>query len=381
MADYWIEVFHRDRGAWLDQLEAAIRQELLDLGVHKSVSVHVDLAPAPDAPVVGVYLGSPDAAVDPVVSDAVGASLDAGRLVVPVVESLDDFVANVVPRLAPLNGWEWSGLEPSVRLARRLLEELGVEDRRRRVFISHKREDGMAAAQQLHDILSHHGFDPFIDRFGVGLGRDVQNEIADALEDCAFLLLLETPLAHESEWVYDEVEYAQSHQMGMHIVTWPGDPTELPGTNRWPRQRLDVADLRPEKGYEVLTDGALDVVLAEVEAIHANALARRRRYLLRSVEDAAQAAGHATTQLLDWRLLVESGGYSSIVQVTPRLPTVEDLYALETVRMRTAPAGSGGLLVHAARILRDQRRDVLAWAADGRDMGIVPENAVGGLWV
>ncbi|MCW2750508.1 MAG: hypothetical protein JWR83_1618 [Aeromicrobium sp.] len=380
MADYWVEVHHIDRDAWIGQLEAAIVAELSALGVHTSLAVHVVVGPTAASPAVGVFLGSAAAAADPVLGAVVQSRLDAGRLIVPVVESLDTFATSVVPCLRPINGWEWVGTDPASRLARRLLEELGVEDRRRRAFISHRRDDGMAAAEQLHDFLVHHGFDPFIDRFGVGIGKDVQNEIADALEDCAFLLLLETPLAHTSPWVYDEVEYALSHQIGMHIVTWPGGVPELPATNRWPRQHLAATDLRAEKGYDVFTDAALEAVLVEVEAIHANALARRRRYMLRSVEDAARSAGLTATQLLDWRILVE-GASQSVVQVTPRLPTVEDLHRLDTARTTVGPAGTPGLLVHATRALQEERRAVLGWAAAGRDLTVIPENAIGGHWV
>jgi hypothetical protein len=379
-AEYLVEVFHADRDAWVGELAASIAAEVTALGVHHSVTVTVTTTPVASGPVVSVYFGSPASMTNSALAARLDSAVAGGRLVIPVVDSLANYSSLVPPVLARLNGWEWSGSSASTRLARRLLEELGIEDRRRRVFISHKRDDGLAAAEKLHDFLSHYGFEPFIDRFGVGFGRDVQNEIADALEDCAFLLLLETPLAHTSDWVFDEVAYAQTHQMGMHIVTWPGDITELPATNRWPRQVLESRDLRSDKGYDVFTDATLERILEEVEAIHAKALVSRRRYLLRSAEDAAHAARLKCTPLAGWRLLVEGPKGPSVVQVSARLPTVEDLHGLDTARSAAGGGATPGVLVHSARILRDSRREMLAWATGARDLTLLPENAVGGYW-
>lgn len=355
-------------------------EEVRRLGIHRSIHVDVTDSHVTSGPAVGVYFGSAAAVSDVALISRLERAVALGRPVIPVVSSLADFMSRVPAVLKPLNGWEWSGSTPADRLARRLLEELGIEDRRRRAFISHKREDGMAAAQQLHNFLSHNGFDPFIDRFGIGLGHDVQGEIADALEDCAFLLLLETPLAYQSEWVYDEVEYAQSHQMGMHIVTWPGKVQELPATNRWPRQKLDGSDLRLEKGYDVFTDAMLEKILEDVEAVHADAIVLRRRYLLRSAEDAAKAAGLNCTPLEGWRLLVGTPATSSVVQVSARLPTVDDLFSLDAAKASHGGSSTPGVLVHSARVLRGARLEMLAWATGARDLTLLPENAVGGYW-
>src|SRR5439155_16144200 len=134
--------------------------------------------------------------------------------------------------LSPLNGFEWSGTEPERRLARVLLEELGIEDKDRRVFLSNRRSDGLGAAEQLHDALSHFRFQPFIDRFGIRPGDDVQSRIADSLEQHAFLLILETSEAHLSDWVYDEVDYALSHTMGTLNPSMARRPDADPGKCR-----------------------------------------------------------------------------------------------------------------------------------------------------
>jgi TIR domain len=378
---YFVEVFEHDHGTWVAELRDALDAEVSRLGLHHSVEVVVAPPPVAGEPSVGIYLGSPAAAADQRLSTALATALGRGRSVIPVVAFLGDFSNVVPPVLRAVNGWEWSGRDPAMRLARRLLEELGIEEQRRRVFISHRREDGLAAAEQLYDYLHHHGFEPFIDRFSIRLASDVQKAIADALEDFAFLLLLETPRAHESDWVFYEVEYALAHQLGLHIVTWPGDTRELPATHGLSRWSLQTSQLQPDKGYDVLTDEALDAVLADVERIHAGTIARRRRYLLVSTEEAAVASGCRCTPLPGWRLLVETPSGTDVVQVSTRLPRVVDLYGLDKARTSGDLVDAEGVLVHSARALEQSRRDLLRWAVGTRALTLVPENAIGGYWL
>jgi hypothetical protein len=380
-AVYAVQVVHADRPDWADDLRSALDEEILALGLHRVVALDISPAEPTTNPAVTVLLGSVAASTDRRCVAAVANALADLRVVLPVVDDLGNFSAQVPTALHRLNGWEWRGPEGASRLARLVLEELGIEERQRRVFISHKREDGLLAAERLFEHLAKHGFDPFIDRFDIRGGADVQASIGDALEKHAFLLLLETPLAHSSEWVYDEVDYALSHAMGLHIVTWPGSPREVPGSSRLPRQYLTSADLETLKGYEVLTDDALDRTLANIEAAHALALVRRRRSLLRSIEDAVESKGFSCTPMPHWRLLVEGWNRRDLVAVSSRLPEVIDLKGLDAARDQiSAGAATSAVLVHAARILREDRRELLEWAAADRPITLLPENASGGYW-
>jgi TIR domain len=379
---YGIEVIQLGMGSRLAELEKALAEELKDIGLQNSITVEVrQEAFTDDQPSVAVYYGTPDTVGDAGLGNAVRRVLSDGVPVIPVLDSLAAFSESVPRELAPLNGWEWSGPDAARRLARILLEMLGIEDRQRRVFISHKRGDGLWAAEQLHDELSHHKFTPFIDRFAIREGERFQDEIADALEDQAFLLLLETPTAHDSKWVFDEVEYALSHGMGILILRWPGDPEPVPGSQGVPRLHLSPADVEQDThGFDVLTNAALARVLAAVEAAHAVGIVRRRRMLTCSVEEAARAAGCTCVQEGAWRLIVEHAGGSTLVELTPRLPSAEDLQRLDEARAGhvTEPAG---MLVHSARILRAPLKGHLGWVMAGKHkLTLTPENAVGGQW-
>lgn len=379
---YEIHAHQVDRPDWLAELRQAVAQELVDLGMHRSVEVTVTETGAPGGatPAVGIVLVGPGSKTDAGIAAEIATADAAGLVMIPVVDDLGTFHDQVPAGVAPLNGFEWSGVDPARRLSRILLEELGIEDSDRRVFISHKRSDGLGAAEQLHDALSHNRFVPFIDRFHVPPGGDVQEHIADALEQYAFVLLLETPDAHLSPWVFDEVDYALSHTMGTLIVQWPGDPSPLPGSSGIPRIALDASDLTTDShGYEILTDDALDRLLREVEAAHANGLVRRRRMLVCSVEDAARAKARTPVALKDWTMDITSPSGRSIVAVAPRLPNAGDLQRLDQAR-QAIDTDAEALLVHATRHLRDPHREHLTWVKGDRNIDLIPENAIGGHW-
>lgn len=379
---YGVQVFQSGRDDDVDRLRQAVAAELEALGLHRDVAVAVAEASPPEgSPAVGLFLGGPDAVTDGSLREPVEACLASGVVVIPVVENLHEFHAQVPAYLAHANGVEWATLEQLPGLVRLLLEELGIEETQRRVFISHKRDDGLGAAEQLHDTLSHHGFRPFIDRFAVRVGQGVQAEIADALEDHAFLLLLETPLAHTSEWVFDEVDYALSHAMGVLILRWPGEPPPVPGSQGLPRIDLAADEIVPDAhGYDTLTEAGLSRIVSEVEAAHAWGLARRRRLIIRSIEEAAVSAGaQSCTPLPSWRLHVQQADRSTIVGSTPRLPTARDLQALDEAAKAEADDPSR-LLVHSARALRPDLREHLHWVAGDREITVMPENAIGGWW-
>lgn len=380
---YQVQVVQLDRASWLDELRHAVAAELHAIGLHRSLVVDVTetIAPVADRPTVAAVLIGPGSASSAAFSAAIDLILASGTVAIPVLDNLAAFSSQVPNRLSPFNGFEWSGADPHRRLARVLLEELGIEERDRRVFISHKRSDGLGAAEQLHDALSHARFEPFIDRFVIRPGDDVQRRIADGLERHAFLLILETPEAHLSDWVYDEVDYALSHTMGTLIVQWPGVRTTIPGSVGIPRHTIEMANLvEDQHGYDVLTEEALDQVLEAVEAAHANGLARRRRMLVANVEEAARSAGGECTPLKDWMLDVLAPSGRAVVAVAPRLPVAADLQRVDEARDRADPTAAA-VLVHATRHLREDLARHLGWVTGVRSLTLLPDNAIGAYWV
>lgn len=376
---YQVQLLHVSRQNWLDQLKQAILEGLTDLGLQNVLTVNLEEGPiSGDAPSLVLILGCQKTKNNLSMKAELKSAIDNGLLVLPVVEDLDSFSDQIPDEASKLNAFEWSGDNPARRLARTVLEQLNIEDCNRRVFISHRRSDGLAAAEQLHDALTRQRFKPFIDRFSIGPGEDVQEKIADVLEDFAFLLLLETPDAHKSKWVYDEVEYALAHTMGVLIVRWPGNPEPVPGSAGLSRVELKRRDITKDShGYEILKQKALDEINSAVEAAHARAIVRRRRNLLQGVQDSAKERGATCIPLKDWALdVTDATGAQSIVRVSPRLPTCGDLQQLDETRKEIAPSAAAQL-IYAARHLNESKRKHLQWVVGDRRLEMIPENAIG----
>lgn len=379
------EVFfvHVDRPEWEGSVREALDARLQALGVDRTIEVRYPAdVPSGEEPSIGLYLGSDAAAGSPEIQASIARGHDADILIVPIVERLPGFRGQTPSSLHSVNGCAWSELaDPADEIARLILEHFEIEESRRRVFISYKRDESLIVADQLHERLNRRGFSSFIDRIHIRPGDDVLDRITETLEEFAFLLLLETPTAHESEGVLEEVSYALGHYMGMHIVTWPDVSTPVGGSHRLPRQ-----ELTPEHflGDGILADEALEEVVMNVEEGHAHALARRRRSLLLSASEAAQIAGREVVEQPRNRLLVTDADRSWLVGVTPRLPRVEDLFdlseAMEATTSSTSVMVQEGVLVHPTRMLPGRREALLDWSVQLRPLSLARDIEIGGYW-
>ncbi len=365
-----------------NKLQKTIDNELIDLGIGGSVQVSLRKNPVSGLkPLLVLLFGGKNTKNNASVKLQLQRALKQGLVVIPIVDNLGQFKSQIPAEASKFNGFEWSGKNPAKELAHIVLGQLGIEERDRRIFISHRRLDGLAAAEQLHDELTHHAFKPFIDRFSIQPGEAVQEEIADVLEDFAFLLLLETPDAHNSNWVYDEVDYALAHVLGVLIIQWPGKPKQIPGSAGLPRHILKPSDIvKNGHGYDILTPSAIKTIIDEIEDAQACAIVRRRKLLLRGIQESARDAGASCVPLKDWALdITGATNKRSIVCVTPRLPTCEDLQHLDKIRNQINKKASAQL-VHAARHLSDSRKDHLKWVIRGKRLNFFSENAIGGKW-
>ena len=294
---YTVYCIHADRETWVRSLRDRLSTAVAGLGDPVDTIQVCDGFPSSagidaDAPAMAVYLGSPGGAESEECSRQIDVALAAGLLVLPCVNESENFIAHTPEGpLRRLNGVEWPTEDAPQSIVHFALEALGLEERQRMVFLSHRRSDALAMAEQLHDRLIKNRFWPFVDRFDIDPGVDVQRRIYAALEETAFVVLVESPQAALSPWVLEEVHYALRESLGMLIVTFP-ETAPLAGTEGLPRFFLDeskliqevVEDLESQSAHRthqlVLTADAVEELVQEIEAIHAKALVRRRRRLV-----------------------------------------------------------------------------------------------------
>lgn len=395
MVIYTVYCVHDDRRDWADSLRHRLEETAANLGGRSStVLVHDGLPGAlqrdPSVPAMVVYLGSPAGAASVDCIRQVDEALADRLLVLPCVDRLANFTAHTPESLHRLNGVEWTAEGAPPAVVHFVLEALGLEERQRLAFLSHRRSDALALAEQLHDELVKNRFWPFVDRFDIAPAADVQQRIYAALEETAFVVLVESPDAALSDWVLEEVNYALAESLGMLIVTFPGTPP-LPGTQDLPRFYLDAGDLYPDPGGQaVLTTGALGRLVTEIESIHAKALVRRRRRLVLNTRTKARNAGFATIELPGGVLLVvnadadgaaDGGPPPYVVHFVPRPPGPADLFTVDAARCRHGDAQTEAVLVHATSRLTQDATELLTWCRADRKIRLIPDLLVGRDWM
>jgi hypothetical protein len=156
-------------------------------------------------------------------ANEVAILLGSSAVVIPVVSSLQDFQASVPERLYPINGMPLDKAGPNLEaVATLVLELLGLMRKRRRLFISYKRDESAPVAQQLHHALDERSFDVFLDTLSVRAADPFQERLWHRMADSDIVILLYTQNAHSSGWVEDEIKRANGMKITVLQVIWPG---------------------------------------------------------------------------------------------------------------------------------------------------------------
>lgn len=274
-------------------------------------------------PAVGIYFGGPT----PRRADIRHAEqlVTMANLVIPVVPTLTGFSGQVPQCLSGVNGIGLDA-EPMEAVARRVYEGLELLRARRLVFISYRRQEASALAQQLHQALDARCWQSFLDTHTVDRGVDFQPVLWDRMNDADLLVLLDSPNALGSDWVVEEIEKANQLGMGVLQLVWPGhsrDPRTLFATPIYLRPENFRRGRLERKGGLRLKEQALRRVLVEVERLRARSVAARREHLVKTFAEEIRAAGYTpTVQAVDEIEIVASGETHRIYPVVGHVDSV-----------------------------------------------------------
>ena len=114
--------------------------------------------------------------------EAVEKLIGNGDAIFPICFTADKYREEMPVVLHPVNGrmYKEDDLDSIVNVA---FEELRLLRKNRRVFISYKRSDSSAVANQLFDVLSWHQFDVFLDTYSIRGSADFQAELHHRITD------------------------------------------------------------------------------------------------------------------------------------------------------------------------------------------------------
>lgn len=213
--------------------------------------------------------------------------LDSPTVVIPAVTSLANFASQVPAALRATNGLELDPADPKLEeIAGLILELLGLLRKRRRLFISYKRSESAAVAQQLYHALDERSFDVFLDTLSVRPADQFQEQLWHRMADSDVVILLYTKSVHSSGWVEKEIERASGMKITVLQLIWPGVPRD-PETQLFEPLYVETGDFDSAHPGEFGAAMAAGICTL-VESLRASSLARREAELVGTLRDRAE---------------------------------------------------------------------------------------------
>lgn len=326
---YQVGVLGADQ-AQLDALRSTVCHRFSDIGFTASDFLFLEgravLLREKRAPFVGVYFGkhgydpSDSALIDDLRLDSV--------VVVPVVPSLDDFSKQVPAALASVNGLELDGLDVTLeRVCSVVLQQFRLLRKQRRLFISYRRADSTPVAAQLYAALDSRGFDVFLDTNGVPPGEEFQDVLWHRLADSDVVVLLDTDGFSESRWTQEELAKANTTNIQILHLLWPGRPERAESAFSIFRRMNSDEFIDSSAGSNgKLTEDAVGRITIEVEALRARAIAARHRFLVDSFCDAARVVGLSPSVQTNHKVVVQGGRHQVVAVPFVGVPSAEALH-------------------------------------------------------
>jgi hypothetical protein len=356
-----------------DDDAAGLRDRILALVASEAATVWTDLTtfPDPSEATVAVVVLSSAAFADPAI---VAFVRELGRRrveLVPVVEDVAafDFSAVTLPEIEPLNAVGWqpddgAGILDAVR------GYLGLEafPRRKKVFISYRRQDGEAIAQRLYKYLRRNEYEPFLDVFRIEAGAPVQERIMEEIADKDFVLLVDTPEARRSEWIRAEIVEALNQRIPVRcLAVGQSDPYPLlPDAERltWPGGGRIMARVREFIFHGIIMARVREFISRGIGA--ASSFDVRCRRVLHGV---AEARGLRLVEDGRRRVRFRGGLKGVLVEYEHALPSLERLHRLyKSYRVR----GRGtAVLVSGDQPIPDLTAEAISWARGRAPLHVV----------
>lgn len=225
--------------------------------------------------------------------------LNNGESIYPLYFGKNGFDHEIPDVLSALNSHRYDKEEVD-KYVNCALETLRLLRKTRKVFISYKRTESTAVANQLFDVLTRRNFDVFLDSYVIRGADNFQDELFHRMSDCDVVVQLHTSDFKKSEWCRAEVEMANLKQIGLVEVAWPDIPLE-----RWQELchpfSLKIDDFKRNScigGKSQLKVKVLNAIARDVESVRARNLAARQDNLTGEFVKEANKVGKAIVQEL-----------------------------------------------------------------------------------
>jgi hypothetical protein len=321
-------VFLGSRDNRIDRISETVRARLNELGLGSDVITFLDEVDVGTRdlrlPTLGVFLGY--AGADDARHPSINGLLSDSNVIIPVVSDVRSADRELPASLRHINASQPAAEDAALdSLASIVLESFRLLRRERRLFISYKRDDSRATANQLYDALDTRGFDVFIDTRSVPPGKDFQAELWHRLSDSDVVILIDTTNFRKSRWTTEELTRANATNIQILHLLWPGQKEDSASAFSHFFSLID-ADFEPNAKSDAekrLLPPSMERICLMAERLRARAIAARHRYLVDGFCDAARDRGlTANVQPRRW--------------ISVDLPSGKQLAAVPTVGVPTS---------------------------------------------
>jgi hypothetical protein len=245
--------------------------------------------------------------------------------IIPVVADLRNFNAVAPSEVADFNGFELADVADIGELAGLVLEALGLQRSKRKIFISYARKDSSKVAQQLRDAFNARWYSVFLDTISIRPGAVFQDELLQELADSDVFVLLNSPSVENRPYVRQEIAFADQAGVGGVHVIWPGVPPMREGAFSMPIPLDDTLAEIKEHEFDILTPDGITKILRTVASVRTELQQIRETQLLRPVKAYAQSKGWTAISYLGRHIELRSGSDRVYLDVALGMPTSFDL--------------------------------------------------------
>ena len=204
----------------------------------------------------------------------------------------------------------------------------------RKLFISYRRTDSSAVANQLFDAFVRNNYDVFLDTYSINPAKNFQEELHHRMTDCDVLIQLYTNDFKNSKWCNEEIISANQKQIGVVEIIWPDCTPDIHNLLCEPIQLTQKMFMNEDfhNGSCCITEECIENIVNAVESVRARNLAARQDNLVGEFVEEARKQGRQLIQ--EYRYLVETLKDDIIRLFIPAIGIPQSYDCFDSLRFR-----------------------------------------------
>ena len=294
--------------------------------------------------------------------------LGAGIPILPVFFK-GNKAEEVIPKcLQYINALEVDSADAVSKINGYVLDNLFLKKGSRKIFISYKRDESQAIADQLHDTLIRYGYDVFLDTVSIKKGDDFQKELKHRMADSDVVLLLNTSSYLCSEWTEQELQSAQAAKIGILHLDWPDAhiPKELINVmNMISSVKLNEEDFDISNACKFscpkskLKDSVIGLIVGAIEDLRIRNIAARRIMMVNEFCEYQRFCNFSAEYSSYGNLIkVSNSRYSKLYYPITGIP---DSHIFDSLRNNPINKTDTLSILYNPLLIRDDWLDYLDW--------------------